>query len=134
MVHQLELYALDWFNCLDVDDADSFSSPSPLTIIAISAIRNNVQEELPCLSSISHVVEDIVIGGERACLLYNKPQAENLFLQYLILDRVNSLGQSSINFSLLHQCLLHLLHGFFAFGLHFLRLFKFTFHGLNSEL
>ena len=92
MVHQLELYTLDWFNRLDVDDADSFSSPSPLTIITISAIRDNVQEELPCLSSISHVVEDIVIGSERACLLYNKPQAENLFLQYLILDCVNSLG------------------------------------------
>ena len=62
MIHQLELYTLDRFNRLDVDDADAFSCPSPLTVIAISSIRNYVKEELACLSTISHVVEDIVIG------------------------------------------------------------------------
>ena len=80
MVHQLELYTLDRLNCLDVDDADALSSPSPLTIIAISTIRNNVKEEFPSLCSISHIVEDIVIGCKRAWLLHNKPHAEDLFL------------------------------------------------------
>ena len=91
MINQLELYTLDWLNCLDVDDADALSSPSPLTVIAISTIWDYVKEEFTSLCSISHVVEDIVIGGKRACLLHNKPQAEDLLFQYLILDSVDSL-------------------------------------------
>ena len=91
MVHQLKLYTLDRLNCLDVDDANALSSPSPLTIIAISTIRNNIEEKFSRLCSISHIVEDIVIGCYRAWLLHNKPQAEDLFFQYFILDCIYSL-------------------------------------------
>lgn len=59
---------------------------------------------------------DVVGGCKGANLLGHELLVENLLLEQLILKRVHCFRKALVLLAFLHQSLLHLLHGIFAFN------------------